>query len=131
MKSDHRRQKPIEDIPILVSLNLAAIMTSMSRSRINTYRVKGRFPDALDLGDRRVALVKTDVMDLRDGRSEASPRPTITPRLIGRKERAEYCGIGELIFSLWVSIHKMPPEIPGTRKWENRAIDARLKPGRE
>jgi hypothetical protein len=49
-----------------------------------------------------------------------------SPRLIGRKEASDYCGIGESPFSLWVSTHKMPPAIPGTRKWDKRAIDARL-----
>src|SRR5690349_15382968 len=48
------------------------------------------------------------------------------PRLIGRKEAAAYCGIGESTFSLWVSTYKMPPAVPGTRKWVKRAIDARL-----
>ncbi|WP_246650511.1 helix-turn-helix transcriptional regulator [Rhizobium laguerreae] len=50
----------------------------------------------------------------------------IEPRLIGRKEAAAYCGIGESTFSLWVANHKMPPAIAGTRKWDKRAIDARL-----
>jgi hypothetical protein len=45
---------------------------------------------------------------------------------MGRKEAAEYLGIGESTFSLWVSTHKMPPAIPGTRKWDRRAIDAKL-----
>lgn len=48
------------------------------------------------------------------------------PRLIGRREAAAYCGIGESTFSLWVATHKMPPSVPGTRKWDKRAIDARL-----
>ncbi|MBY5553779.1 hypothetical protein J0664_05790 [Rhizobium leguminosarum] len=48
------------------------------------------------------------------------------PRLIGRKDAAAYCGIGESTFSLWVANHKMPPAIAGTRKWDKRAIDARL-----
>lgn len=48
------------------------------------------------------------------------------PRLIGRREAAEYCGIAESTFSLWVSTHRMPPSIPGTRKWDKRAIDAKL-----
>lgn len=48
------------------------------------------------------------------------------PRLIGRKAAAAYCGIGESTFSLWVSTYKLPPPIPGTRKWDLRAIDARL-----
>jgi predicted DNA-binding transcriptional regulator AlpA len=47
-------------------------------------------------------------------------------RLIHRKEAADYCGIGESTFSLWVSTQKMPPAIPGTRKWDKRAINARL-----
>ncbi|NRQ15590.1 hypothetical protein [Ensifer sesbaniae] len=51
---------------------------------------------------------------------------TDAPRLIGRKEAAAYCGIGESTFSLWVATHKMPPAVPGTRKWDKRAIDAKL-----
>jgi hypothetical protein len=27
---------------------------------------------------------------------------------------------------MWVATHKMPPAIPGTRKWDKRAIDAKL-----
>jgi len=48
------------------------------------------------------------------------------PRLIGRKEAAEYLGIAESTFSMWVASHKMPPPIPGTRKWDRKAIDARI-----
>ncbi|MBY5349566.1 helix-turn-helix transcriptional regulator [Rhizobium leguminosarum] len=48
------------------------------------------------------------------------------PRLISRKQAADYLGIGESTFSLWVATHKMPPAIAGTRKWDKRAIDARL-----
>ncbi|MDX0997054.1 hypothetical protein GOL26_19180 [Sinorhizobium medicae] len=49
-----------------------------------------------------------------------------SPRLIGRKEAAAYCGISPTCFSMWVASHKMPPAIPGTRKWDKRAIDAKL-----
>lgn len=48
------------------------------------------------------------------------------PRLIGRKEAAAYCGIGESTFSMWVANHKMPAAIPGTRRWDKAAIDAKL-----
>lgn len=48
------------------------------------------------------------------------------PRLIGRKEAAAYLGIAESTFSMWVSTHKMPHAVAGTRKWDKRAIDARL-----
>lgn len=51
---------------------------------------------------------------------------TAEPRLMGRKDAAAYCGIAESTFSLWVSTYKMPPCIPGTRKWDRRAIDAKL-----
>jgi hypothetical protein len=45
---------------------------------------------------------------------------------MGRKEAAAYLGIGQSTFSLWVSTHKMPPAIYGTRRWDRRAIDAKL-----
>lgn len=48
------------------------------------------------------------------------------PRLMGRREASHYLGIGESTFSLWVSTHKLPPPIAGTRKWDRRAIDAKL-----
>jgi prophage regulatory protein len=52
-----------DSLAILVSLNDAAIMTSMSRSMLNKYRAEGRFPQPVDLGDRRVAFVRTEVLD--------------------------------------------------------------------
>ena len=48
------------------------------------------------------------------------------PRLLGRKDAAAYCGIAESTFSMWVASDKMPPAVPGTRKWDKRAIDAKL-----
>nr|WP_225039650.1 hypothetical protein [Rhizobium sp. T1473] len=51
---------------------------------------------------------------------------TEPPRLIGRKEAAAYCGISPTCFSMWVASHKMPPAIPGTWKWDRKAIDAKL-----
>jgi hypothetical protein len=49
-----------------------------------------------------------------------------SPRLIGRQEAAAYCGITPTAFSLWVRTNIMPPAIPGTRKWDKKAIDAKL-----
>jgi len=51
---------------------------------------------------------------------------TDNPRLISRAEAAAYCGITPTCFSMWVASHKMPPSIPGMRKWDKRAIDAKL-----
>ncbi|WP_318764235.1 helix-turn-helix transcriptional regulator [Aminobacter niigataensis] len=48
---------------MLVSLNDACTMTSMSRSMLNKYRAEGRFPVAVPLGDRRVAFVRAEIQD--------------------------------------------------------------------
>lgn len=48
------------------------------------------------------------------------------PRLIGRKDAAAYCGIAESTFSMWVATNKMPPALPGTRRWDKAAIDDKL-----
>lgn len=52
-----------DNVPTLVSLNDACRMTSMSRSMLNRYRSEGRFPIAVDLGDRRVAFVRSEVVE--------------------------------------------------------------------
>jgi prophage regulatory protein len=52
-----------DNIPALISLNDACRMTSMSRTMLNRYRAEGRFPIAVDLGDRRVAFVRKEVTD--------------------------------------------------------------------
>lgn len=49
--------------PVLISLNDAAKLTSMSRSMLNRYMAEGRFPVAVDLGDRRVAFVRAEVLE--------------------------------------------------------------------
>lgn len=48
------------------------------------------------------------------------------PRLLSRRQAAEYCGIAESTFSMWVASHKMPAAIFGTRRWDKAAIDAKL-----
>ncbi|MHA6641836.1 helix-turn-helix transcriptional regulator [Mesorhizobium sp. A623] len=56
---------------VLVSLNDAAHMTSMSRSMLNKYRADGRFPSSVQLGERRVAFLKTEVSAWIDQRIAA------------------------------------------------------------
>ncbi len=46
----------------LISLNDACKLTSMSRTMVNRYRAEGRFPAAVDLGKRRVAFVRVEVL---------------------------------------------------------------------
>lgn len=52
-----------DNVPTLISLNDACRMTSMSRSMLNRYRSEGRFPLAVELGDRRVAFVRSEVAE--------------------------------------------------------------------
>ncbi|GLS34507.1 hypothetical protein GCM10010869_00950 [Mesorhizobium tianshanense] len=58
-------------IAVLVSLNDAARMTSLSRSMLNRYRAEGRFPAAVSLGEKRVAFVATEVRNWIDERIAA------------------------------------------------------------
>ncbi|MDX0499044.1 AlpA family phage regulatory protein [Sinorhizobium medicae] len=51
-----------DNLPLLISMNDACRMTSMSRTMVNKYRAQGRFPKAIDLGDRRVAFVRAEVV---------------------------------------------------------------------
>ncbi|MBB4348014.1 helix-turn-helix transcriptional regulator [Aliirhizobium cellulosilyticum] len=50
-----------DNTPALVSLNEACRLTSMSRTMLNRYRAEGRFPVALELGERRIAFVRSEV----------------------------------------------------------------------
>ncbi len=47
--------------PILVSIRDCCDLTSLSRTYINKLRTERRFPEAVSLGDRRVAFVRTEV----------------------------------------------------------------------
>jgi prophage regulatory protein len=62
---------PSNDNWPLVSLNDAAKMTSMSRTMLNKLRGRGDFPQAVPLGERRVAFVRQEVMTWIDARVAA------------------------------------------------------------
>jgi prophage regulatory protein len=55
----------------LVSLRDACALTSMSRTMLNRYRAEGRFPAAVPLGDKRIAFVKSEVVDWINARIAA------------------------------------------------------------
>lgn len=55
MTSDNDNQ------PRLVSLNDACKLTSLSRTSINRLRTVGLFPQAVPLGEKRVAFVRSEV----------------------------------------------------------------------
>jgi predicted DNA-binding transcriptional regulator AlpA len=47
--------------PVLISLNDACRLTSLSRTAINRWRAMGKFPKAVPLGNKRVAFVRGEV----------------------------------------------------------------------
>ncbi|OHV84174.1 AlpA family transcriptional regulator [Rhizobium sp. LCM 4573] len=51
-----------DNYPSLISLNEACRLTSMSRTMLNRYRAEGRFPVSVELGERRVAFVRSEVL---------------------------------------------------------------------
>jgi len=56
------------DQRVLVSLNDAAEMTSLSRAAINRHRAAGNFPVPVQLGERRIGFVRLEVLDWIEGR---------------------------------------------------------------
>lgn len=48
------------------------------------------------------------------------------PRLLSGADAAAYCGITAATFSKWVAAGTAPPPLPGTRRWDRKAIDLAL-----
>jgi prophage regulatory protein len=53
---------PANDNRVIISLNDASEMTSLSRTAINRLRAAGQFPIHVELGERRVGFVRTEVL---------------------------------------------------------------------
>ncbi len=62
---------PANDNAVLVSLNSVCQMTSLSRTAINKRRRDGDFPAPVELGERRIGFVKTEVLAWIDARIAA------------------------------------------------------------
>jgi prophage regulatory protein len=89
-----------DEVAILVSLNEAAKMTSMSRTMVNKYRQQGRFPQHVNLGDRRVAFVKSEVIAWINAKIAARVPP---PKPVGLDQlRAKVAQAYEVIAILLV-----------------------------
>lgn len=48
------------------------------------------------------------------------------PRLMDRAAAARYCDCHPATFSRWVAAGLMPSALPGLRKWDRVAIDAKI-----
>jgi hypothetical protein len=48
------------------------------------------------------------------------------PRLLTRGEAAAYCGVGITTLTHWMGRGLIPGPLPGTHRWDRKAIDAFL-----
>ncbi len=72
----NRSTAPPLDAPVLISLNRACEITTLSRTAINRWRSLGLFPAAVPLGDKRVAFVREEVEAwIRDRVAERDQAP--------------------------------------------------------
>jgi hypothetical protein len=51
---------------------------------------------------------------------------TTPPRLLTRRQAATYCGLSAEGFDQWVRRDIVPGPIPGTQRWDRKAIDLAL-----
>lgn len=65
------RQSANDNEQTLISMKQVCNLTSLSRTMVNRLRSQGRFPEIVDLGDRRVAFVKSEVVDWIQKKIEA------------------------------------------------------------
>src|SRR5215207_9746915 len=49
-----------------------------------------------------------------------------SPRLATRAEVAQYCGLSERTVGDWVAKSLLPPPLPGTNRWDLKAVDQHL-----
>lgn len=56
------------------------------------------------------------------------PREAVAlePRCLTIADAAAYCGLTPGGFRQWVSIGRLPPSLPGTHRWDRKAIDFAL-----
>lgn len=59
-------------------------------------------------------------------RNKDKPTPVIEPRCLTREQAAEYCGLSPAGFSTWQKQGLVPGPIPGTNRWDRKALDAAL-----
>jgi hypothetical protein len=52
--------------------------------------------------------------------------PELRARLVSREQAAFYCGLSASAFSRWVKLQRLPPPLPGTSRWDLKAIDVAL-----
>lgn len=56
----------------------------------------------------------------------SAPHGGVRPRLLTRQQAADYCNLSPSAFSSWVRSGKLPHPLPGTTRWDLKAIDLAL-----
>lgn len=59
-------------------------------------------------------------------RNKDKPALAIDRRCLTREQAAEYCGVSPSGFSAWQRQGLVPGPIPGTNRWDRKALDAAL-----
>lgn len=58
-------------VPRLISVKDACKMTGMSRSMISVLRSEGKFPKAVEMGERKICFVRQEIVDWIESKIEA------------------------------------------------------------
>lgn len=53
----------LDKAPCLLSMNQVVKLTTLSRTMINKYRIAGNFPEAVAIGEKRIAFVESEVRE--------------------------------------------------------------------
>lgn len=59
----------------------------------------------------------------RARRAQREARVRIEPRGMTREDAAAYCSLSPSTWDRWVSEGRMPPPVPGTHRWDRKAVD--------
>ena len=59
----------------------------------------------------------------RARRAQREAEAQIQPRGMTREDAAAYCSLSPATWDRWVSDGRMPPSVPGTHRWDRKAID--------
>lgn len=83
--------------------------------------------------DSLIAALETHQRSLPPAEGGMPRRPrqpkepvALEPRCLTIADAAAYCGLTSGGFRHWVSIGRLPPSLPGTRRWDRKAIDFAL-----
>lgn len=68
-------------------------------------------------------LAPSERTPLRSGEGARTRVSPYQPRGMTREMSADYCSLTPATFDRWVSDGRMPKPIPGTHRWDKRAID--------